>query len=166
MSFSSVRQQQQRSRYRFSSVSSPAAPSGDRGNAWSPPQWRSSDPLDTSANAHRKAGQVRGDSLPEPHSKLEPYRPIPRGLVDSEPLGSDMRKQRHLLNTRKSDDEKQRLTSPVKVMKKGLEKQMLKLLYSSCSNVILLSCGEKVKGEEQQPDGLLVKRSGWASHRP
>lgn len=90
MSFSIVRRQQA-SRYRFSSVSCLAAPSGDHGNAWSPPHWRSSDPLDTSVKAHRKGGgQVRGDSLPELHEEQESYRHIPRGLVESEALGSNM----------------------------------------------------------------------------
>lgn len=88
MSSSSVRRQQA-GRYRFSSVSSLAAPSVDLGNAWSPPRWRSSDPLDTSVNAHRK-GQVRGDRLPELPEEPEPYHHIPRGLVGPEPLGSDM----------------------------------------------------------------------------
>lgn len=114
---------------------------------------------------------MRGDSPAELHEEREPYRHIPRGLEESEPLGPDMfttstKTAWRAFNTIASHDETHGLTSPEKVMKKGLEKQTVKLLYSSCSNVILLSCGEKVEGDEHQADGLLVNGSSWAAHRP
>ena len=114
---------------------------------------------------------MRGDSLPELHEEREPRRHIPHGLVVAEPLGSDMfttstETPYAAFKHNKIAWLKCRLTSPVKVMKKGLERWMPKLLYSSCSNAILLSCGAKVKGDEHQAARLLVERSNWASHRP